>query len=518
MTTFAHQPLLVEHTGSQGDEDENGADEQETEAPQDAVEGFIPFRYSDLRERILHDFSGLFPDADAEARFRLFCDRLSLRNKLRLQAAFKEWFEAYSAVDPDTDRHRALRGLDGAHSPQWHLDSFRSTLQEVLDKGGFQQISPFHIQEARRLRKAMGLSQARPSPARESCCFWFRGIASREVQAPGIINILRVLLCLKPRVLQVKVYQRLIILFTLALPPPDGEGTSIFGARSRHEGKSEAAHHQSPRRLLLRVAAPTDVEAQHGSDSEVDEAGPAPQWYLRMFKDVGQPDLEMLVPGGMIGLSWFDWLYVCGPIAFSFCYTIYIAFFKSKFDTVMDILYSIGLVLVPFSYGIKTRFAVLQKQAQYRAHLNELLLLHSLSCNRGVMSHLLDEAAEQEDNEAMLAYVFLLQQSRTSAELDAAVEAYVSSISRSQHSHFDFEVSDAMAKLEELGLIAKGTATRPGASQVGHVEAEAEGLLQVLPLTDATNVLDVSNYKSGRHGPAPSTSSVLWRYLYGKNG
>jgi hypothetical protein len=60
------------------------------------------------------------------------------------------------------------------------------------------------------------------------------------------------------------------------------------------------------------------------------------------------------------------------------------AFFNSKFDTTLDILYSIVLVLVPLSYGIQTRFAVLAKQTEYRAHLNELLLLHSLSCNRGV--------------------------------------------------------------------------------------------------------------------------------------
>jgi hypothetical protein len=57
---------------------------------------------------------------------------------------------------------------------------------------------------------------------------------------------------------------------------------------------------------------------------EQEEGGPQVQWYLRMFKDVELPDLEMLLPGGVIGLSWFDWLYICGPIAFSMCYAIYI--------------------------------------------------------------------------------------------------------------------------------------------------------------------------------------------------
>lgn len=98
------------------------------------------------------------------------------------------------------------------------------------------------------------------------------------------------------------------------------------------------------------------------------------------------------------------------------------------------------------------------------------------------------------------------RQSRTPAELDAAVETYVASISQtcSQHSHFDFEVSDATAKLEELGLIAKENPARPGASHLGHVEAEPEGLLHVLPLTEATHILDVCNYRSVRQGDCPA--------------
>lgn len=81
------------------------------------------------------------------------------------------------------------------------------------------------------------------------------------------------------------------------------------------------------------------------------------------------------------------------------------ALFKSKFDTTLDILYSIVLVLVPFSYGIQTRFAILAKQTEYRAHLNELLLLHSLSCNRGVGSFYQSLASGLEDSEPALGIV-----------------------------------------------------------------------------------------------------------------
>ncbi len=58
----------------------------------------------------------------------------------RLQAAFKDWYQAYSAVDPDTDRQSSiLAHLDRQAAPH-SLESFQRTLEEVLDKGGFQRI------------------------------------------------------------------------------------------------------------------------------------------------------------------------------------------------------------------------------------------------------------------------------------------------------------------------------------------------------------------------------------------
>lgn len=65
-------------------------------------------------------------------------------------------------------------------------------------------------------------------------------------------------------------YQRLLILFTMAPGTPDEEdgGDSIFGAASRPGSKWEAASRQSGREPLLSEGAATDVEAQHGSDTE----------------------------------------------------------------------------------------------------------------------------------------------------------------------------------------------------------------------------------------------------------
>lgn len=47
------------------------------------------------------------------------------------------------------------------------------------------------------------------------------------------------------------------------------------------------------------------------------------------------------------------------------------------------------------------------QQHHQQAHLNKIFILHNLNNNSGVISQLIDEAQEQEDNEAMLAYFFL---------------------------------------------------------------------------------------------------------------
>jgi hypothetical protein len=78
-------------------------------------------------------------------------------------------------------------------------------------------------------------------------------------------------------------------------------------------------------------------------------------------------------------------------------------------------------------------------------------------------------------------------------DLDKAVEAYVGSITDTpcQRSHFDFEVSDATAKLEDMGLLVKP----PALSQSGK-----DPVLGVLPLPEAVQLLDIANYKTPDQG------------------
>src|SRR6185436_10749928 len=73
-------------------------------------------------------------------------------------------------------------------------------------------------------------------------------------------------------------------------------------------------------------------------------------------------------------------------------------------------VYGILTVLgVTCGYGIRSFYGYLQTKQKYQLNLTESLYYQNLDNNAGVLSRLLDEAEEQENREAILAYFFLWQ-------------------------------------------------------------------------------------------------------------
>jgi hypothetical protein len=138
---------------------------------------------------------------------------------------------------------------------------------------------------------------------------------------------------------------------------------------------------------------------------------------------------------------------------------------------------------------VRAFLAVSAARHAHAAHLSRLFLLHSVASNGAVMAQLADAAGEQDDCEALLAYAFLLllppppqkgaapsgdadgdderPAPRPLAELDTEVAAYLSGLLAGGGGgggggggsgggggavSFDFEVADAVAKLEAAGV------------------------------------------------------------------
>src|SRR5262249_30345906 len=115
-----------------------------------------------------------------------------------------------------------------------------------------------------------------------------------------------------------------------------------------------------------------------------------------------------------------------------------------------------GLAGAIGGYGYKSYHSYQVKKQDYSLRLTKSLYYQNLDNNTGVLMRLLDEAEEQECRETFLAYFCLWKyappQGWTSPLLDDYVELYLEG---NANLKFDFEIADALAKLERLNLVKK---------------------------------------------------------------
>jgi hypothetical protein len=86
--------------------------------------------------------------------------------------------------------------------------------------------------------------------------------------------------------------------------------------------------------------------------------------------------------------------------------------------------------------------------------LNDNIYYRNINNNAGIFDYVIGAAEEQETKEAFLAYYFLHTATSplTAHDLDARIEDWLKS---SFGVDLDFEVVDAVAKLERLGLLKR---------------------------------------------------------------
>jgi hypothetical protein len=186
--------------------------------------------------------------------------------------------------------------------------------------------------------------------------------------------------------------------------------------------------------------------------------------FLKLFKDIPQMDIEMLLPGGRVKMPWLDRLKLGGSLSSTVGYVGYklssmslggVTAALSGFGmaAIMTLYTPIALVL---GYGYKTWYSFQVSKQTYSLQLTQSLYYQNLDNNAGVMFRLLDEAEEQECRETLLAYFYLWRYAGdrgwTAAELDDYVEL---DLERRLNMEVDFEIADALAKLERAGIVEK---------------------------------------------------------------
>ncbi len=196
--------------------------------------------------------------------------------------------------------------------------------------------------------------------------------------------------------------------------------------------------------------------------------------YLRMFKDVPHVDMEMHLPeqGTKVRMRWIDKAQIASPFMVGFpTMACKILFAGIAWNLALG-----SLLIAPLSASVNSFFGFQRAKKKHLLLMIQKLYYQTLANNASVLIRLIDSAEDEEYKEAMLAYFFLWRSSGepkplTVPALDARIEDY---LRRKTGIAINFEVADAVGKLDRLGLVHR----------------DPQGGLHALPVDQALRTLD----------------------------
>jgi hypothetical protein len=181
---------------------------------------------------------------------------------------------------------------------------------------------------------------------------------------------------------------------------------------------------------------------------------------LKLFKDIPQEDIETLLPGANVCMGLFEQAKIVVPTISGVGLTVLKLLQGAAavaFASVYGLIAFLGLVSGAIGYAVRSFFSYLRTREKHQLYLTRNLYYRNLDNNAGVIYHLLAEAEEQEFREIVLAWWLLWRGGLSGAsaeQIDAAAEEW---LKRRCDIQADFEIGDALEKLERLGLARRNS-------------------------------------------------------------
>lgn len=189
--------------------------------------------------------------------------------------------------------------------------------------------------------------------------------------------------------------------------------------------------------------------------------------FIKVFKDVPKLDLEMVLPGTSLQMPLMQKWKMGSSLIGTFAYALYsvgaqlwlgvkalLGLSVAAVAVATNVLW--GPVILLAGYGYKQYYSYQVTKQTYSKMLTESLYFQNLDNNLGVLTQTVDEAEEQECRETLLAYFYLWKYAPadgwSAAQLDEYIELELEAKLRLK---VDFEVKDALAKLEQLQLVSR---------------------------------------------------------------
>jgi hypothetical protein len=353
-----------------------------------AAEPYIPARKDEIIELLVT--SGSLEKGDA-TRFRKLCGLIEMILHQEFHTRQEHLKRLYAPFDPDSD----TRPLAGAREEL--IGEFLENLSEVLSAARYHPLAPDDLEYALSGATYWGLDLQMNRDIFDRLMIYVRGEGARSRVQRDVSTWFRA------RVVDLEIYQRLVLVVKLR----------------------------------------KDCMSHDGIDTD--------NLYLKMFREIPQLDLEMLLPGtrprirlldaGKIGGSSVTGIFSLGKMALEYAILGKLKWLMVAFGTL--------------AYAAQSFLGYRRTKAAYVYSMTQQLYYQNLDNNAGAFGRLIDEAEDEETKEAILAYFFLWRHGAEDWTPQRLAEEITKLVRQRTGDRFCFEARQAIAKLERLGLLVE---------------------------------------------------------------
>ncbi|GAQ86203.1 hypothetical protein KFL_002750210 [Klebsormidium nitens] len=176
--------------------------------------------------------------------------------------------------------------------------------------------------------------------------------------------------------------------------------------------------------------------------------------HIKQFRNIPMADMELVLPEKRTpGLTPMDTVKIGGSAAAGAA-ALWGSLDGSKIDT--KVLLAVLTAVGGYIFKIYTDFQI--ARSKYQSLMVKAMYDKNMDSGRGTLLHLCDDVIQQEVKEVILAYFVLMTQGKLSeTELDEACEEL---LEEEFEETTNFEVSDALQKLEKLSIVNRDSLGR----------------------------------------------------------
>ncbi|KAJ6680340.1 hypothetical protein OIU79_019951 [Salix purpurea] len=176
--------------------------------------------------------------------------------------------------------------------------------------------------------------------------------------------------------------------------------------------------------------------------------------YIKHFKNIPMADLEIVLPEKKNpGLTPKDWVTFLVSAVVGL-----VAVLGSVKMPKIDLWVIFAVLSTVVGYCAKTYFTFQQNMAAYQNLITQSMYDKQLDSGKGTLLHLCDDVIQQEVKEIIISFFILMEQGNaTRHDLDLRCEGL---IKHKFGESCNFDVDDAVGKLEKLGIVARDSLGR----------------------------------------------------------